>query len=66
MERRLNQQNLGGCQAGLLKPDKGRFKRGGVVATLLVSASLISIPDSGITKPWQELHIKKGEQGASG
>jgi hypothetical protein len=39
---------------------------GGVVAMHPVSASLISIPDSGITKPWQELHIKKGEQGASG
>jgi hypothetical protein len=23
-----------------------------------------SIPDSGITNPWQELHIKKGEHGA--
>jgi hypothetical protein len=65
MKGRRNYRALGGCQAGLMKSDKCRFTIGGTAAVVVASTSFISIPNSGITNPWQELHIKKGEQGAS-
>jgi hypothetical protein len=51
---------------GLLKSDRLRLTIAGVIFARLGAGSFRAMLASGMINPWQVLHVKKGEQGASG